>query len=88
MNFKFMALKDIMKYEPEMKRLQVSEVARSARGFLTEYKNASGDHRKLSAWWKITRTNFIKRHLVQYKKHPTYRRLLALYAWAYDPSTM
>lgn len=85
MSFNFMSLQEILKYEPEMQRLKVSQVARSQRGFLTEYKRVFGKHNNLSNEWKIKRLNFIKRHIVQYKKQPTNRRLLALYAWAYNP---
>ena len=42
-----LSLKTIRKYEPEMKRLKVSEVARSKRGFLTAYKKA-GSSKNLS----------------------------------------
>lgn len=77
-------LKTIKKYEPEMKRLGVSKVARSPRGFLTAYKRAGGNPDKLSDEWKKKRANFIKRHMAQYK--PSHkRRRLALIAWAYDP---
>lgn len=80
-----MTLSEIAKYEPDMKRLKVSEVARSPRGFLTAYKKASGKLDKLSPYWQQRREGFIARHLVQYKTKPTYRRKLALIAWAYMP---
>lgn len=79
-----LTLEVIRGYEPEMKRLGVSKVARSPRGFLTAYKRA-GSYRNLSENWKLKRKNFIARHNAQYKKNPTYRRRLALIAWAYDP---
>lgn len=79
-----LSLKTIRKYEPDMKRLGVSKVARSPRGFLTAYKKA-GSAWKLSEEWKRKRLAFIARHLAQYKKKSTYRRRLALIAWAYDP---
>lgn len=79
-----LSLKTIKKYEPEMKRLKVSEVARSKRGFLSAYKKA-GSPEKLSPKWKKTREAFIARHNAQYKKNPTTRRKLALIAWAYNP---
>lgn len=77
-------LKTISKYEPDMKRLGVSKVARSRRGFLTAYKRA-GNPNKLSEKWKQRRRAFIARHLAQYRVNPTYRRRLALIAWAHDP---
>lgn len=79
-----LSLKTIKKYEPEMQRLKVSEVARSQRGFLTAYKK-SGSESKLSDEWKRKRLAFIARHNAQYKNKPTNRRRLALIAWAYDP---
>lgn len=79
-----LSLKTISKYEPEMRRQKVSEVARSPRGFLTAYKRA-GSPAKLSDEWKRRRDAFIARHGAQYKKKPTRRRRLALIAWAHDP---
>lgn len=79
-----LSLKTIKKHEPKMKRLKVSEVARSPRGFLTAYKKA-GNEKKLNDNWKRKREAFIARHNAQYKKNPTKRRRLALIAWAYDP---
>lgn len=79
-----LSIKTIKKYEREMRRERVSEVARSPRGFLTAYKRA-GSPNKLSDEWKRKRENFIARHGVQYKKNPTRRRRLALIAWAHDP---
>jgi len=79
-----LSLKTINKYEPEMKRLGVSKVARSRRGFLSAYKRA-GSSDKLSDNWKRKRKAFIARHNAQYKKKPTRRRRLALIAWGYDP---
>jgi len=49
-----LSLKTIKKYEPDMKRLKVSEVARSPRGFLTAYKRA-GNPDKLSKDWQTKR---------------------------------
>lgn len=82
--YKYMTLSQIRKYEPEMRELKVSEVARSRRGFLTAYKRV-GRPSNLSDNWRIKRRGFIKRHLVQYRKNPTKRRRLALRAWAYNP---
>lgn len=82
--YKYMTLAQIRKYEPEMKRLKVSEVARSPRGFLTAYKRA-GKSSALAESWHNRRYGFIRRHLAQYKANPTRRRKLALQAWAYNP---
>ncbi|MDG6912625.1 MAG: hypothetical protein JRN35_06030 [Nitrososphaerota archaeon] len=83
--FRWQSLASIARYEPEMRRLGVSEVARSPRGFLPAYKRARGDWHNLPVRWRVERHNFIQRHLTQYREHPTYRRWLALMAWAYRP---
>jgi len=83
--FAFVSLEEIAKYEPDMRRLGVSLVARSPRGFLTYYKKIGGHPWKMSAEWHAKRNAFIARHLVQYNEKPTYRRFLALMAWAYKP---
>lgn len=83
--YKFLSLSTIKDYEPEMRRLRVSEVARSRRGFLTAYKRAKGNPDNLTKKWLTIRYSFIRRHLAQYRKNPTYRRKLALIAWAYMP---
>ena len=75
-----MSLKDVLKYESEMEKENVSRVARGKGGFLTAYKDG-----KLNDEWKKKRNGFIARHLAQYIKNPTYRRRLALNAWAYNP---
>lgn len=79
-----LSLKTIKKYEPEMKRLGVSKVARGRSGFLTAYKRA-GSPEKLSEKWKKRRLAFLARHGVQYRKYPTKRHRLSMIAWAYDP---
>jgi len=68
-----------------MKKLGVSEIARSPAGFLTAYKRTKGNYKKLSGNWQEKRWAFIRRHLVAYKSNPTKRRKLALIAWAYLP---
>jgi len=83
------------KYIPEAKRLRVSTVARSSKGFMGEYKKAGSSsamkRRKLptgvvgGVTWGQKRNNFIARHMAQYKKNPTYRRWLAIVMWAYKP---
>ena len=83
--FKYLSLTEIKKSEPEMKKLKVSEVARSPRGFLTQYKGVKGNPDKLNGHWKVKRNGFIKRHMAQYDKDKGYRRKLALIAWAYKP---
>ena len=85
MSYRYITLSEIAKYEPEMKRLGVSVVARSPRGFLTYYKKIGGDAQKVNEEWRKKRNAFIARHLAQYRAKPTYRRFLALVAWAYKP---
>ncbi len=83
-DYSWLPLSEIAKYEPEMKRLGVSKVARSPRGFMTAYKKVSGAI-SLSWEWHRKRRGFIARTLPQYKANPTYRRWLSLVAWAYRP---
>ncbi len=83
--YQYMTLAQISKYEPEMQALDVSEVARSPRGFLPQFKRANGNPSNLSEFWRKKRNGFIARHLVQYRANPTHRRKLALIAWAFNP---
>lgn len=80
MKYPLVPLKEVLRYVPLAEKEKVSEVARSPRGFLTQYKKDN-----LSEAWLLKRENFIKRHLAQYKKNPTLRRWLALMMWAYKP---
>ena len=80
-------------HEAEARRLDVSHVARSDRGFMREYERA-GSARAMrdrplpdgvvgGDTWGQKRHGFIARHLAKYREHPTYRRYLALLMWAY-----
>lgn len=92
---RFLSTRTIRKYIPLMERENVSEVARSSRGFLTAYLASGGNLKKLGPYWIQRREGFIARHMAQmisqdepfFKSpgHPT-RRHLALIAWAYSPS--
>lgn len=93
-----MPLNRVLAYESEAEKQNVSEVARSSRGFLAAYK-AAKTWRALKSMpvsadtpgagrtqtWAQRREMFISRHLSQYEKNPTKRRRLALIMWAYDP---
>jgi len=83
--YKWLNLQTVKTYEPEMQRLGVSEIARGPGGFLTAYKYANGIPGRMSEKWHSKRHGFIARHLAQYRLNPTYRRKLALIAWAYMP---
>ena len=80
--FDFLPYSQLEKYLPEIIANNVSERARSDGQFVDQYKKYGKD---LPEEWKIKRINFIKRHLASYKENPTYRRKLALIAWAYMP---
>jgi hypothetical protein len=86
-----MSYKNAAKYLDEAERLGVSEVARSQTGFMGIYKKAkTADIMKKTPFtktqtWGRRRDNFVKRHMAQYVKNPTYRRWLALVMWAYNP---
>jgi hypothetical protein len=90
----YLDLSEIRRWVPLMRKLGVSEVARSPRGFLTAYSRAGGDPNRLSDWWADRRDAFVARHMAQVHAKgealwqdglPT-RRHLALIAWAYSPS--
>lgn len=82
---KFLSLTTIKQHEALMRKLNVSEVARSPSGFLAAYKRANGDPTRLSESWHARRKAFIARTLPAYHKNPTLRRKLSLIAWAYMP---
>lgn len=91
----YLSLATIDRYEADMARRGVSDVARSRRGFLTAYRRAGGDPDRLSEYWQVRRDGFIARHMAQVRERgeplfedggePT-RRHLALIAWAYSPA--
>lgn len=85
MKYPYISLSTIARYEKSMDELGVSQVARSPRGFLTYYKKIGGVASRVNDHWAKKRRAFIARHLAQYKRKPTYRRKLALIAWAYLP---
>jgi len=84
-DYPWLPLSEILKHEPEMKRLGVSKVARSRGGFLYYYKQARGNPDFMSSYWKMRRTAFIKRFMALYKQYGTKKIWLALVAWAYRP---
>lgn len=93
MKHRFLSLAVIERYEDRARERKVSEVARSARGFLQAYKRA-GSKEKLSNAWLRKREAFIARHMAQVEARneilwdldgsPS-RRHLALIMWAYSP---
>ena len=91
-----MKIDDIQKYVPQMEINEVSEIARSSRGFLHHYniygkkvlllKLPRSDPQYSShLTWDKKRNSFIARHLKQYNVNKTVKRKLALIAWAYYP---
>ena len=88
-----MTLKESKILENEAKRLGVSKIARSERGFMRAYEATRGNPILMSTLlvpgigrtqtWSKRRNEFISRHIKQYEKNPTYRRWLALAMWAY-----
>lgn len=95
--YKWMSLKDSLAHEKEAKKLRVSEVARSNRGFMRAYEIAKGNPSVMSAmmvpginrtsFWDKRRDEFVARHMAQYRKPggKTRPRWLALVMWAYTP---
>ena len=96
--FKWMSYADAARHRTAAARCRppVSAVARSARGFMGQYRLAktpsSMRDRPVAGYknqtWGQRRRNFIKRHLAQYRRPGgrTYRRWLALVMWAYRPA--
>lgn len=91
--FKWLPLKEVVSHEAEARRLKVSVIARSERGFLTAYKDVNGDRGEMckskvpgrGTDWDKERHSFISRTMGQYKKKKTLRRWLSLVMWAYKP---
>lgn len=90
--YNWLSLSEVLKYENEIKKYNVSIVAREKNGFLGEYKkykNANIMKKQIVPGEKITweqkRNAFLARSVPQYKKNPTYRRFLSLVAWSYMP---
>lgn len=97
---RFLSLGKVKKYEPLARAWGVSAVARSPRGFLTQYKKAGGKASGLTPYWRNRRENFIKRHMAQLtgnrealwkfdkasERYLPTRRHLALIMWAYSPA--
>lgn len=89
-DYKIEPINKILSEEDKMKKLKVSEVARSPSGFLGQYKkyktyNNFKNNKVPNGLidWSEKRNAFIDRHIVQYRKNPTERRRLALLAWGY-----
>lgn len=90
--YPFLPLSLVEKCVPLAEQLGVSEVARSNRGFLTQYRQHGA--RGLSPEWLAKRDGFIARHMAQVtaQRESLYaadgtpsRRHLALIMWAYSP---
>ncbi len=90
--WRIMPLKNVLKWVDDAKDEGVSDVARSAKGFLTAYKKAI-KWDALSDEWKNKRDDFISRHMAQVKKtgeklwdgEKPSRRALAMIMWAFLP---
>jgi hypothetical protein len=88
--YKLMPRSEVRRHMPAIVKNNVSSVARAPRGFLYEYMRAGASMLDEIApggriTWRKKRTNFLRRHLPQYREHETERYRLALIAWAYDP---
>lgn len=90
--YPFLSLTKVLDFEPLARARGVSKVARSSRGFLTQYKRYG--QIGLDPWWRNRRKNFISRHMAQLiaNDEPLYqadgtptRRHLALVMWAFSP---
>lgn len=89
----YLPLDVVERYVAEARDRGVSEVARSSRGFLEQYRRAGGDPANLTEDWRSKRDAFVARHMAQVRSgqesliehgRPS-RRHLALIMWAYSP---
>lgn len=92
MTYKWMTVEEVESIIPTLEQNGVSEVARSPRGFIRAYTHFRTPMRMSLEFapgervtWAQKRELFIRRTLAAYKKNPSYRRALALMAWAYMP---
>lgn len=88
--YQWFPVKNVKVYLPDIIKQNVSEVARSKDGFLTNYLKHGSSIRfdiapGTNMTWAKKRELFIKRTLPAYLKNPTERRRLSLIAWAYNP---
>ena len=92
-----MTYKDASRYEEEARRLNVSKVARSPRGFMRAYQHIDKGKKQADVekamkikkvpgynqTWDQRRHNFIRRWLPIYKKKKSRKIALSLAMWAY-----
>ena len=88
--YRLMAPAEVRRYLRAIVEHDVSRVARAPGGFLFEFMREGAGMLDETApggriTWRQKRTNFIRRHLAQYRSNRTERRRLALIAWAYHP---
>jgi len=94
MPYPYLDLSLVLMWEAAAEHDDVSRVARSRKGFVWQYRQASGDPELLTPAWERKREGFIARHMGQVQARgeslwtdrglPT-RRHLALIMWAYSP---
>jgi hypothetical protein len=91
--YKWISARQVERVVPDLVEHGVSEVARSPRGFVSAYLRHRTPARMRTALvpgeqitWARKRELFIRRTLAAYNARPTYRRWLALMAWAYRPN--
>ena len=91
MSFKYLDYKTMENFKDEMEKFKVSVRARKADGFFSVYIENKGDLNKLDKImypnkkhsYLVERENYLKRTIAQYNKNPSYRRRLAIIAWAH-----
>ncbi len=92
MPYEWMPVEQVESIIPTLVENGVSEVARSQRGFIPAYAHFRTPMRMAIEFvpgeritWAQKRELFIRRTLAAYKKNPSFRRALALMAWAFMP---
>ncbi len=86
---KWMTYKAAHAFEPEARKLGVSKVARSPRGFMRAYERTARRHKTQKETelamgkWISRRDAFLKRWIPLYHKKPSRKKALVLAMWAY-----
>jgi hypothetical protein len=85
LKYEIMPYNEVKKYETYAISEKVSEIARSPNGWYHTLKKNKGDISNMPVALIKKRDSFISRTLPVYLKNPTFRRLISLYMWSFDP---
>ena len=85
LKYEIMPYNEVKKYEPYAIYENVSEIARSKNGWYYTLKKNKGDITQMPQELIQKRNSFIARTLGAFLKNPTFRRLISMYMWSFDP---